>query len=240
MDVIAHRGLWHAAPENSLAAVSAAITAGLTLIEVDVRATRDGVPFLLHDATLERTTQLGGRLTALTAGEAARARLADGAPLPRLEAALELAHGRAVLCLDVKDRRVFPALATLVRGREEEVEVWSADREVVRQSIRAGVRAVLISTGLMARGIGGLIWAAWEAGATGLSFYPADLEPHVAAACRNARMPFLCGVPNDIGTWRYLLNAGARAAITDRPLHCRAWLAGTAALGRARSDKAFG
>ncbi len=55
-DVIAHRGSSADRPENTLASTHRAIAAGATMIEVDVRTTRDGHLVLLHDATLDRTT----------------------------------------------------------------------------------------------------------------------------------------------------------------------------------------
>jgi glycerophosphoryl diester phosphodiesterase len=207
--------------ENSIAAIAAALAAGIELIEVDVRCTADGGLFLLHDATLDRVTGSPGRLAALTTHGAARLRLRDGSPLPRLDDALDLCAGRAVLCLDVKEHRTATLLPRVLAGRVAAVEVWSSHRSVVRAAAALGVRATLISSGIMDLGIGGLIWSAWECGASGLSFYPADLEDHVAAACRNAAMPFLCGAPNDERTWRRLHRLGARAAITDRPLACR-------------------
>jgi glycerophosphoryl diester phosphodiesterase len=224
MDVVAHRGLWAAAPENSLGAVSAAVRAGFRLVEVDVRASADGVPFLLHDLRLERTTSAAGRLSTLAAAQARRALLADGSPLPRLDEALEIVRGRAVLCLDVKSCAILPALERMLRPGDPDVEIWSESDALVRFAAERGIAATLICTGLLRRGIGAFLWRAWEAGATGVSFYPADLEVHVAAACRNAGMPFLCGTPNDERTWRFLLDQGARAAITDRPLECRGWL----------------
>lgn len=55
MEISAHRGWSSDFPENSLAASAAALEGGCDEVEVDVRVTRDGVPVLLHDATLERT-----------------------------------------------------------------------------------------------------------------------------------------------------------------------------------------
>lgn len=53
---IAHRGAGKLAPENTLAAFEAGRAHGFRMYECDVKLSRDGVPFLLHDATLERTT----------------------------------------------------------------------------------------------------------------------------------------------------------------------------------------
>lgn len=61
---IAHRGAGKLAPENTLAAFELGYRRGFRMFECDVKLSRDGVPFLLHDATLERTTNGHG-----TAGE---------------------------------------------------------------------------------------------------------------------------------------------------------------------------
>jgi glycerophosphoryl diester phosphodiesterase len=59
---IAHRGASEIAPENTLAAVRAAIDVGATAVEVDVHRTRDGALVVLHDSTLARTTDVERRL----------------------------------------------------------------------------------------------------------------------------------------------------------------------------------
>ncbi len=69
MLVAAHRGDSGHAPENTMAAFRAAVTAGADLIELDVRFTRDDVPVVIHDGTLARTTGGRGRITDLTLAE---------------------------------------------------------------------------------------------------------------------------------------------------------------------------
>src|SRR3989442_1716275 len=56
---IAHRGANRVAPENTLPAFEAAIALGCDYVEIDVRATRDGQLVLLHDSTVDRTTDGG-------------------------------------------------------------------------------------------------------------------------------------------------------------------------------------
>ncbi|MSP22016.1 MAG: hypothetical protein EXR66_03185 [Dehalococcoidia bacterium] len=53
--VISHRTNMGASPENSLEGIAAALAEGVDGIEIDVRASNDGAPLLLHDASLERT-----------------------------------------------------------------------------------------------------------------------------------------------------------------------------------------
>lgn len=220
MKIIAHRGLHDHAPENSLPALEAAIAARLSLIEVDLRVTSDGGLFLLHDATLDRTTRLGGRLARMPAAAAARVRLLDGSPLPRLADALRICADRALLCLDVKDREAAGPLLTALRRYEDVVEVWSPHVQVVERAAAVGVRAALICSGVFRGGVSAFLHQARQAGAVAVSFYPADVEPRLAAACAAAGMPFYCGVPNDRRSWRYLSEMGATAVITDRPLIC--------------------
>ncbi|MFL5789999.1 MAG: glycerophosphodiester phosphodiesterase, partial [Actinomycetota bacterium] len=58
--IVAHRGAPTERPENTLAAFEAAIAAGAGAVEFDVRLTADGRPVVLHDATLDRTTDGAG------------------------------------------------------------------------------------------------------------------------------------------------------------------------------------
>jgi len=69
---IAHRGAGKLAPENTLAAFELGAQHGYRMFECDVKLSADGVPFLLHDATLDRTTNGHGPASALTWDELAR------------------------------------------------------------------------------------------------------------------------------------------------------------------------
>jgi glycerophosphoryl diester phosphodiesterase len=67
--IIGHRGASAIAPENTMAAFREAIAAGADGIEFDVRLTRDGVPVVIHDRTLHRTSRLAHRIADLTWAE---------------------------------------------------------------------------------------------------------------------------------------------------------------------------
>jgi len=62
VEIIAHRGFSARAPENTLASIEAAIDARADAIEFDLHVTSDGVPVLIHDAKLRRTTNSSGRV----------------------------------------------------------------------------------------------------------------------------------------------------------------------------------
>jgi glycerophosphoryl diester phosphodiesterase len=67
--IIAHRGASADVPENTLAAFSAAVDQGADALEFDVRSTRDGVPVVMHDPTLARTTDRDHAIAHLTLAE---------------------------------------------------------------------------------------------------------------------------------------------------------------------------
>jgi glycerophosphoryl diester phosphodiesterase len=70
--VFAHRGGARLAPENTLAAFTRGMQAGSDGVECDVHLSRDGVPVVIHDATLDRTTDARGPVSGRTADELAR------------------------------------------------------------------------------------------------------------------------------------------------------------------------
>lgn len=58
--IVAHRGLHHDFPENSLEAFRAAVDAGFEWVEFDIQQASDGTPVIIHDETLDRTTMCSG------------------------------------------------------------------------------------------------------------------------------------------------------------------------------------
>jgi glycerophosphoryl diester phosphodiesterase len=102
--VVVHRGLWEAAPENSLLAVERAIAAGHQVVEIDVRRTADGGLVLLHDETFARMAGDDRAPEAMTLAEIGALKLRDrdggagnavtGETVPSLEALFALTRGR--------------------------------------------------------------------------------------------------------------------------------------------------
>ncbi len=122
--IVSHRGDWSDAPENSLQAIRNAARRGFEMVELDIRRSRDGEFFLLHDSTLDRMTGENGfandrnlyDLTslALKAGDGLRGGAATHERIPSLEEALAIARGKVYLDLDVKEPEDLPAVAHMV------------------------------------------------------------------------------------------------------------------------------
>ncbi|MDQ3700557.1 MAG: glycerophosphodiester phosphodiesterase [Chloroflexota bacterium] len=127
LTVIGHRGAAGHAPENTVAAFDRGIALGADGVETDVRATRDGVLVLLHDATVDRTTDGSGAVADLTWAEVAAldagARFAGGQHafgvqrIPRLDTFLDHYGGRTTFRLEIKARGVEGAAVRMVRAR---------------------------------------------------------------------------------------------------------------------------
>ncbi len=102
---IAHRGLHGCGvPENSLAAIEAAVAAGYG-VEFDILASADGVPMVFHDDDMQRITGRPGRFEATSAAELAELRmLGSNQPIPTLAGALEAVAGRVPLLIEFKAR----------------------------------------------------------------------------------------------------------------------------------------
>lgn len=104
--VIAHRGDWRNAPENSVQAVKNAIDMGVNMAEIDLAITKDSILVLMHDKTIDRTTTGKGKPGDYTLAELKNFYLRDGLgvktamKIPTLEEILEVSKGKIFLNLD--------------------------------------------------------------------------------------------------------------------------------------------
>lgn len=135
---MAHRGLSGEVSENTVAAFRAAADAGFRAIELDLQATRDGVPVVLHDDDLQRTTGTAGNAADLDAKELARRRTQHG-PVPPLEDALrELRGWDGLWNLEVKAAAALAPTLELVErfGLRERTLLTCMDIEPLQEAMR--------------------------------------------------------------------------------------------------------
>lgn len=115
----AHRGLFNnegEKPENSLAAFKAAVAAGYG-IELDVQLSKDGVPVVFHDASLQRMCGVDGRVWEYTLAELKGMRLAgSGETIPTFAEALNVIDGRVPIIVEYKLDRVQTKICELADG----------------------------------------------------------------------------------------------------------------------------
>jgi glycerophosphoryl diester phosphodiesterase len=227
---IAHRGAGKLAPENTLAAFRLGAAHGYRAFECDVKLSADGVPFLLHDATLERTTAAQGvagdrpwaELSRLDAG-AWHSRGFAGEPLPSLDAiaAYVQANGFA-LNVEIKPT---PGVehATGVAVGAACAQLWQPGAaplmfssfrpdalQGARESAPGIARALLLDT----------LWQGWLTVATTLGCVAVVsnhklMDAALLATLRSAGLRALCYTVNDPADAQRLMALGIDGLITD-------------------------
>jgi glycerophosphoryl diester phosphodiesterase len=239
---IAHRGASARAPENTLEAFEEARRLGAQAIEIDVHLSADGLPVVIHDETLERTTDGRGRVDALPLR--ALRRLDAGswfgsrfraARVPTLEETFDWAGGRIGVNVEIKipsprrgalaspaaaprERiRVVGAVArALARLRSlEQVIVSSFDPEALAQARQAMPRVPL---GLLAsRSIAGLLSLHRRIDLHAFHPHHRLASPRrIGMAHRNGLLVLVWPV-NDPPLMRRLVDRGADGLMTDDP-----------------------
>lgn len=104
--VVAHRGDWRNAPENSIQAIQRSIQIGADIVEIDVQKTKDGHLVLMHDKTIDRTTSGKGKVEDYTLAELQKFTLRTGSgtptrqPIPTLEEAMLVCKGKIYVNID--------------------------------------------------------------------------------------------------------------------------------------------
>ena len=164
--VCAHRGVTYFLPENTLLAFEYAIRNGADLIEIDVRQSADGEFVVMHDSTVERTTDGLGYVAELTLKELKRLRIKsdelvlsmfgqfevrydpglpvpDDLTIPTFTEAVEFIDGRAIVYVDFKagDRQ---ALAGIIRDLGRQDQVYIAARSLAQAEELASVPGTVL------------------------------------------------------------------------------------------------
>jgi len=232
---VGHRGASARLPENTLASFRAALEAGAGGLELDVRVTRDGHPVVMHDATVDRTTDGFGAVAGMTL-EAVRRLDAGttglpGERVPTLREVFEEFPG-VPINIDIKDRDVPGAEEIVLEvlreaGAADRVLVASANYRVLRRFRRisggefdtgASRREIAVFYALNLLRLGRLARPAYAA-----LQVPVDYGPLRILTPRFVRVAHALGVRvdvwtiNDPGRMREVLDLGADAVITDRP-----------------------
>ncbi|NRF69089.1 glycerophosphodiester phosphodiesterase [Aquincola sp. S2] len=227
---IAHRGAGKLAPENTLAAFRLGAAHGYRAFECDVKLSADEVPFLLHDATLERTTPQSGSagerrweaLSQLDAG-AWHSRTYAGEPMPTLAAiAAYVQHNRFALNIEIKPTPGHEARTGEVVAQHAQ-RLWagqplppllSSFRPEALAAAQAAApelpRALLLDT----------LWDGWSGVARALSCVAVVskhtlMDAALRGQLREAGLRALCYTVNDVAEAERLKALGIDGLITD-------------------------
>lgn len=215
--ILGHRGASGAAPENTLRAFALAAEAGADGIELDVQPSADGVPVIMHDETVERTTDGRGRVADLTYAALAALDAGAGERVPTLEEALTLARGRLFVDIEIKDPGIEPAVAALVARLE------MAEQVAVSSFYPASLAGMRAAAPHLARWLLSVDWSpevlatALELGAAGVAPHHPRIDDELVATARARGLAVVAWTVNAEPDLRRLLALGVDGLISDYP-----------------------
>jgi glycerophosphoryl diester phosphodiesterase len=227
----AHRGASARAPENTLAAFREAEAAGADGLELDVHLSRDGVPVVIHDDTVDRTTDGSGAVGALTFREIRSldagcwfGRQFAGEPLPTLEEVFRHAGKRLRLNVEIKTAAAgIAVLALMKRYPRNPVLVSSFDHDLLTALRReeAGLSIGFLTDASDWQ------WDLEKAAVLGAeSFHPREdlVDAEVVLACRARRLtvyPWTVDEPQRLAA---LYRFGVDGVFCNDPERVALWL----------------
>lgn len=118
--VVGHRGAGDLVPENTLASLAKAVEIGVNELEIDLRLSKDGHIVVIHDATVDRTTNGQGEVSDLTLAELRSLDAGDGHRIPTFAEVLDATS--ISLQVEIKDPRVIDPLVELLASRPGDIQ----------------------------------------------------------------------------------------------------------------------
>lgn len=241
--VIAHRG--GTGPENTIATGLQSVAQGIRFLEHDVQLTRDGHPVLLHDPTVDRTTNGRGNVADLTLAEVkaldAGSKFIDptdpsqsyeGEQIPTVSEALKAIGDQSVLLLEPKDVRTAVAVVNAIRLESafSRAVVRSRDEAILMEVKRIEPR---VMTGTLVLGIPpsdeleSFLSRLDRLDVSALSVYPLEsVTPANVSMLQDAGIAVWGPTADDETAWERLYAAGVDGIMTNKPGELLAWLAG--------------
>ena len=251
--VVAHRGASALAPENTVAAIEAAVAGGAQAVEFDIRESADGQIVVIHDATLARTTDGHGRVHQTTWPSMKKLDAGSwfgstfrGERIPTLGDALDAMGDRAIAAIEIKSSGDL-----VVRIRRALEERSMLDRAIIfsflPKQIRAArehcpsIPALLLIDPPRGSAVysAGIIERAVASGATLLGLRGSSITPDLIDEAHARGLPVFVYTVDDPAVVDAMVNAGVDGIITNKPraTHTRIVVNGRASDQREQSEE---
>lgn len=213
--IYAHRGASVEYPENTLAAFHRALELGVYGIELDVHLSADGVPVVIHDDTVDRTTKGSGAVKDLTATELRKLDAGNGAVVPTLSEVLDLVGNEVHVDIEVKANLAGAAVLDEVRDRDTRWLISSFDWDVLRFVRSQDPDAELwpLTYGASEDALA----VARELGSTTLAISHAGLDDDIVTMLKREELGFWVWTVNEPGRAQTCVEWGAVGICTDDP-----------------------
>lgn len=213
--VYGHRGAPAAFPENTLAGFRHALELGVEGIELDVHLSRDGVPVVIHDETVDRTTNGAGAVADFTVEELRALDAGNGEYVPTLAEVLDLVGDRLHVDIEVKANVAGEAVLKEVSGRDLRWLISSFDWDVLRFVRNVDKEADLWVLSVAASDEA--LEVVEEIGAGALALWDKAIDEDIVQMLDDRGVPFWPWTVNDVDRARQLVRWGAIGICTDDP-----------------------
>ncbi len=234
--VIGHATAAGEAPANTLAGVRCALAASAEGMEIDVQLSADGVPILMHDLTVDRTTNRSGPVRGLPFTDLQAADAGGGEPVPSLDQVLSLVAGRLTVMCELKvdhdsgvtETDLVDAVVAVVGSHS--AETWTAmhsfDPEIVGEARKRAPRisAAIIAGAQDAPGFERYLSGVVKRGAQALSLEHRCITREYVIRARQRQLSLFAWTADTEAEWRHLLAVGIDGIITNYPTRLRAFL----------------
>lgn len=227
-ELISHRGFMYLAPENTMSAFTNALALGVTSIETDVRISSDGVPVLMHDATVDRTTTGTGNVSSLPLATLKTFDASDGmgatyspARIPTLDEFVSFAVSRVKkIYLEIKGYRtqadIDLMMAVVKKYKAQAVTVWISFNLSDLQYVRA--RDPFCALGYLSDNISQLDAVAALGGKViyDLDYNFLIASPSAVTTCRRAGVDVAAWTIDDFTPIKTLVDLGVSKITSNR------------------------
>ena len=227
--LIAHRGYAKRYPENTLEGIAAAIKAGACFVEFDVQVTADGVPVLLHDNTVDRTTDGTGDVhamplevvRALDAGAKQFVPQFQGERIPTLAEVIDLTKGRALLQIEIKQPEIEEHVARAVREADAitDCEAHSFWPQIVQRmrAVEPRMACALLTDGRRIVDWDEFFGFALSLNAQGVSVYHESATPERVRRGQLRSLTFMVWTVDDEAAMQAMIAAGVDSICSNFP-----------------------
>lgn len=210
-----HRGAPADAPENTLAGFARAKSLGLIGYELDVHLSRDGVPVIMHDETVDRTTNGTGEIASMTRDELAQLDAGNGEHVPTLTEVLDLVDGSMKIDIEIKAPEAGDAVLKVMQERSDAWLISSFDWDCLRHVRKQSDDAELWV--LTPGATDDALDAFRELGASALAIWDRGIDEDIARMLNEQRIPWWVWTVNSVDRCDQLLEWGALGVCTDNP-----------------------
>lgn len=217
MFVVGHRGAAGVLPENTLKGFEYAIGLGVTYVECDVHLTSDKHLVVMHDATVDRTTNGTGAIGELSFETMRNLDAGDGEQVPTLDEVLSVTKGKVTLLCELKGEGVEQAAVDTVKKHRMDNEVMFSSfymdriQKVKQIDHNLAIRAIMTSPSKED------IQNAIGLGIVGFDVHYRNLSLQMIEDAHTANVNIIAWNPNTWAEQKAMIGLGVDGVSSDRP-----------------------